>query len=196
MRYKITTDEAPSYIRNRQPFQVKSGSLSGAKMAGRVYHADSYYLIARERAILADVNDADYAVYSYWTPIAWHDGAGWHVFDRSFTATTNARHLPVVRQAIGAQWHYDWESRELVQTRPAMYVAESVNANVTPYQAELLRGLQAYGTLCYSGIPTVESRREIRSARRLVEKGYAVDASTPATPDVFKISDLGRRAYV
>jgi hypothetical protein len=77
-----------------------------------------------------------------------------------------------------------------------MYVAESVNANVTPYQAELLRGLQAYGTLCYSGIPTVESRREIRSARRLVEKGYAVDASTPATPDVFKISDLGRRAYV
>jgi hypothetical protein len=198
MRYNVTRDEAVQRIANRAEFQVRSGSLSGREQnPGPVHYYATAYHTRREQNILANVTTCDYTVFSYSTPIAWHDADGWHVFDRSFTPTTNARHLPVVREAIGARWHYDYHTRELVQDSPALYVAESFNASVTPRQGAVLATLQAIAqrdgrrTFAY-GRSDAETRRELRIVSRLADRGYVT-----ANPDgSFELTDIGMRAHV
>lgn len=197
MRFKVTNSEAVGRIRNREPFQVKSGSLSGETVYDGRVSGFSRFLTTSEKARLADVTTADYAVYSYWTPIAWHDADGWHVFDRSFTPTTSTRHLPVIRKALGARWHYDYDTRELVQDSPALYVAESFNAFVTPRQAAVLATLQANAqrdgrrTFAY-GRNDTETRRELRIVSKLIDRGYVA-----THPDgSFELTDTGMHAHV
>lgn len=43
--------------------------------------------------------DADYIVYSYATPIAWHGKDGWTVPDALYSATTS-KHQGLVRSAV------------------------------------------------------------------------------------------------
>ena len=43
----------------------------------------------------------DYVVYSYQTPIAWHDSEGWHIPADKFSPTTS-KHQTYVRRAVSA----------------------------------------------------------------------------------------------
>lgn len=205
MRYNVTRNEAVERIANRTEFRVRSGSLSGREQnPGPVHYYSSAFLTKREQARLADVTTCDYTVFSYDTPIAWHDADGWHVFDRSFTPTTNARHLPVIRKALGASWHYDYDTRELVQDSPALYVAESVNAyDLTVRQGDVLRSVQyavsagpelatQWGRQLPSVLRLSDWEPRMRAVvRRVVDKGYLT-----LTGDTLSVTDKGMRAYV
>lgn len=60
-----------------------TGQLSGDAL-------DSYW---------QSVNSIDYVVYSYATPIAWHDDKGWKVVQDKFSVTTTL-HQSAVSQAL------------------------------------------------------------------------------------------------
>lgn len=83
-------------IRNREPFKTHGALAGGPSILGHLGmlgHDD------REQWY-ADVNDVDYVVTSYATPIAWHTPRGWHVVAQRFSATTS-RHQSTVSRALG-----------------------------------------------------------------------------------------------
>jgi hypothetical protein len=86
--------DAIHYIATRQEF--KASALSGSR-----YSLGGGQLKGKELATFdADVNGADYIVYSYSTPIAWHTlNFGWYVVEQKFSVTTS-KHTNYVRRAI------------------------------------------------------------------------------------------------
>lgn len=85
--------DAIHYIATRQEF--KASALSGSR-----YSLGAGQLKGKELATFdADVNGADYIVYSYSTPIAWHTAEGWYVVEQKFSVTTS-KHTNYVRRAI------------------------------------------------------------------------------------------------
>lgn len=86
--------DAIHYIATRQEF--KASALSGSR-----YSLGAGQLKGKELATFeADVNGADYIVYSYSTPIAWHSlNFGWYVVAQKFSVTTS-KHTNYVRRAI------------------------------------------------------------------------------------------------
>ena len=47
----------------------------------------------------ADIDDVDYVITSYATPIAWHTPRGWHLVDQRFSVTTSC-HQSQVRRGL------------------------------------------------------------------------------------------------
>jgi len=86
--------DAIHYIATRQEF--KASALSGSR-----YSLGGWQLMGKELGMFeADVNGADYIVYSYSTPIAWHTlNFGWYVVAQKFSVTTS-KHTNQVRRAI------------------------------------------------------------------------------------------------
>ena len=86
--------DAIHYIATRQEF--KASALSGSR-----YSLGGGQLMGKELGMFeADVNGADYIVYSYSTPIAWHTlNFGWYVVEQKFSVTTS-KHTNQVRRAI------------------------------------------------------------------------------------------------
>ena len=82
-------------IRNREPFKTH-GALSGDVSAFGTLGQLGY---DEREAWYRDVNDIDYVVMSYATPIAWHTPNGWHVVTTKFSATTS-RHQTTVALAL------------------------------------------------------------------------------------------------
>ena len=97
-------NNAEQAIFNRKNFKT-SGSVQGSQaslgyvgmLSGEA--RDAYY---------ADVNVADYTLYSYSTPIAWHTPNGWTVVKAKFSSTTG-RHQSLARAGIG----YNTPTREV-----------------------------------------------------------------------------------
>jgi hypothetical protein len=81
------------YLKNLQDFDTR-GSLfgvrvtTGSPLTGRL--SDEYR---------ASVVEADYIVYSYGTPIAWHTPGGWFCPDESYSLTTSA-HQHKIKEAL------------------------------------------------------------------------------------------------
>jgi len=97
MTKRITKRQAAEYIRNREEFQISTGSLRGfaawSASFGKLPEAD----VARYREQRCDV---DYTVMSYGTPIAWHvSGSGWTIPDVKYSRTTSA-HQGIARRAM------------------------------------------------------------------------------------------------
>jgi hypothetical protein len=71
-------------IRNREEFKTH-GSLMGTTHksgAGRLNREENDLFVN-------DWCDIDYVVYSYATPIAWHNSkTGWHIVNQKFSVTT------------------------------------------------------------------------------------------------------------
>lgn len=94
------SDKAGMAMDNAVPFRNSNRTFRGEPMSprsgalvfsGRMPHEDA------ER--LADATGVDYVVWSYSTPIAWHDEQGWHVPDARYSPTTS-QHQGTVRVAI------------------------------------------------------------------------------------------------
>lgn len=76
----------------REPFKT-SGNLYSLREAPWI----SPGRLSRE--YLISVRKADYVVYSYGTPIAWHNEDGWHMPDVKYSVTTS-RHQSRIRTAL------------------------------------------------------------------------------------------------
>jgi hypothetical protein len=90
----INQRDAEHYIATRQEF--KASALMGTFAhigAGRL---DNYETTHYNYAIS---KGADYFVYSYGTPIAFHSVDGWYVVEQKFSQTTS-KHQNLVRRAI------------------------------------------------------------------------------------------------
>ena len=90
--------DAIHYIATRQEF--KASALSGSR-----YSLGGGQLMGKDLATFeADVNGADFFVYSYNTPIAWHTlNFGWYVVAQKFSVTTS-KHTNQVRRAVSDIW--------------------------------------------------------------------------------------------
>lgn len=93
--------EARQAMRWREPF--KASALSGETVGRGVR---SFGTGRASRAITDAMQDSwsagslDYVVYSYGTPIAWHDSAtGWHIPADKYSVTTS-KHQGIVRRAL------------------------------------------------------------------------------------------------
>jgi len=85
--------DAIHYIATRQQFQASALSGSRYSLGGGILKGKEL------ETFEADVNGADYIVYSYSTPIAWHSAKGWYVVEQKFSVTTS-KHTNQVRRAI------------------------------------------------------------------------------------------------
>ena len=90
--------DAIHYIATRQEF--KASALSGSR-----YSLGGGQLMGKDLATFeGDVNAADFFVYSYNTPIAWHTlNFGWYVVGQKFSVTTS-KHTNQVRRAVSDIW--------------------------------------------------------------------------------------------
>ena len=106
MTATITTrrfDTIAKHLANREPFRTR-GSLKGETpdAAWLFAFASGYGRLPRDwaRTLSARRHLITYVVYSYQTPIAWHDSeAGWIVPDERYSITTS-RHQSTVRAAL------------------------------------------------------------------------------------------------
>lgn len=84
MTTKLTTRspwwEFQYVVEMREPFKT-----SGALHAERTGYPSMGRLPAEHHA---SANEADYVIYSYGTPIAWHGPDGWMFPDEKYSATT------------------------------------------------------------------------------------------------------------
>ncbi len=72
-------------IRDLVPFETHGAlkAVNSSEGIGQL-NANEYHLF------INDVNDIDYIVYSYATPIAWHSRSnGWHKVSQKFSVTTS-----------------------------------------------------------------------------------------------------------
>lgn len=93
-------DNAWHAMRNGEPFRNNGGSFRGEPMAprhGAMVHTGR--MPTEHARGLAAASALDYVVWSYGTPIAWHDEDGWHVPATSYSVTTS-QHQGTVRRAI------------------------------------------------------------------------------------------------
>lgn len=94
---RVSTSSAGPFIAARKPFQNHSGSLQGTDA---VWNANADRLSSLETA--AFYNDRPYityAVFSYFTPIAWYvskpkvcgccQDERWHIVNQKFSVTTS-----------------------------------------------------------------------------------------------------------
>lgn len=181
-RYIIPTADAPAYIRERRPFATPTCNLSGGP--DLPWLTPRGWLTESERdAWRRDAAHIDYVVWSYFTPIAWHtdDGtsAAWHVITRTFSPTTR-RHQGAVSDALRTS---SWDA----DGRPGVDVVSFTPYDLGPVARVALRDLQLdHGATPYKVLP-----RARRRYRTLTAKGYAVETA----PDVFALTDRGRRAH-
>lgn len=90
---QLNQKDAIHYITTRQQFTASA-------LSGSTYSLGGGRLGGKDLAALeAGVNGADYFVYSYDTPIAWHSLDGWYVVSQKFSVTTS-KHQNLVRRAI------------------------------------------------------------------------------------------------
>lgn len=107
----VTNRDARPLIRERVEFKTRTGTFSGEKhVPGYVVFGTGY--LPRAYAVHGKLNDADYIVYSYATPIAWHLADGWVIPDVRYSSTTSSRHMPnlpygepMSRYHLPAPWH-------------------------------------------------------------------------------------------
>jgi hypothetical protein len=90
----LNQKDAIHYIATRQQFTASA-------LSGSTYSLGGGRLGGKELATFeADVNGADYFVYSYGTPIAWHTlNFGWYIVEQKFSATTS-KHQTYTKRAI------------------------------------------------------------------------------------------------
>lgn len=88
---KLTVKRTPwmdyaTVLANREPFKT-GGALSGESYEGGTPPWGWGRLDYDYRE---SVKQADYVVWSYSTPIAWHGPDGWHMPDESYSPTTTS----------------------------------------------------------------------------------------------------------
>lgn len=93
---RVSTSEAHAHIGQRTQFHT-SGSLQGT-----YFRTECGMLPQHRMASYLRAQDADdfYAVYSYFTPIAWYAHGTWTVPDVRYSVTTS-KHQNIVRKAVG-----------------------------------------------------------------------------------------------
>jgi hypothetical protein len=92
----VTNKKAPEYIQNRINFTASN--FSG--FLGTFQHAK--YATGRlpsDVVLQMELDEPDYIIYSYGTPIAWHGKFGWSVPAIKYSSTTS-RHQSIVRGAL------------------------------------------------------------------------------------------------
>ena len=102
MTATITTrrfDEIAKHLANREPFRTHgalAGDVPGAGVSSYLGRLPADW----HRTLTARQHLVTYVVWSYATPIAWHDKeAGWIVPDEHYSVTTS-RHQGIVRAAL------------------------------------------------------------------------------------------------
>ncbi|MGH3499737.1 MAG: hypothetical protein ACRDQA_02370 [Nocardioidaceae bacterium] len=105
----ISNSDAAERITARKPFYSHSRSLAGLLGPGSAQGLGALPAALADqrttshttaRVLLATLEQADYVVYSYATPIAWHHPEqGWVAPDLDYSATTS-KHQAVVAGAI------------------------------------------------------------------------------------------------
>lgn len=94
MYKRVSNRDAITYIETRQEFESNTGSLRGEYVLPERNATRLGYLPPDVRgqwwhAFQTQENGAMYAVWSYGTPIAWHDGEKWVRPDVSYSRTTS-----------------------------------------------------------------------------------------------------------
>lgn len=112
---RVSNRDATPLIAKREPFtnqtrlpntpRSRPGSFRGVRQYGTRGHLP-------EKFVLPSLTEADYVVYSYDTPLAWHHQDTWHYASVAYSPTTSA-HQHVVRMALrdvtGVVYHGgDW----------------------------------------------------------------------------------------
>ena len=87
-----------------RPFIARREEFKGSNFYGENHTPGQYASRGRMPACgmktLDTIEEADFIVYSYWTPIAWHiPGEGWIIPPVSYSSSTG-RHMSYVRQAV------------------------------------------------------------------------------------------------
>jgi hypothetical protein len=83
-------------IADHKPFKNSSGSLTARASTNAALY-DTGRMDEAERAIYRSASPT-YVIYSYATPIAWHNADGsWYVTDRKYSATTGQHRSQVAR---------------------------------------------------------------------------------------------------
>lgn len=96
---KLSNSDAARAIARRDDFETHTGNLSGrAHTPGRYVYTGQL-----PRGYAETVSAADYIVFSYATPIAWHLPDGWVIPPVSYSVTTS-RHQGVAK--YGARGDY------------------------------------------------------------------------------------------
>lgn len=148
--YAQYSQAARDAIRERRPFRTY-GNLSGE--TNHNWYSGWLSGSARD-AWHADRHEADYVVYSYGTPIAWHrPDTGWTYVDRAFSLSTRKAQSAVVA-ALGIQlWSGDLGGVRVLQK----------HYSVTPNQGAFLESLK------YANEPLAGGA--ISTARALAKRG-------------------------
>lgn len=89
----VTNRDARSLIRDRVEFKSRTGNFLGQKHTPGYHVGYTGYLPQAYESHGRLVN-ADYIVFSYATPIAWHLADGWVIPDVRYSSTTSSRHMP------------------------------------------------------------------------------------------------------
>lgn len=91
---RTTVDEFSSWLMGHQTFRTSSGNFRGGPVVGSVAPNQHGTLTGKPRGVFDDMaNIIDYVVYSYDTPIGWHDRiTGTWVFVSMFLSNTTTKH--------------------------------------------------------------------------------------------------------
>lgn len=91
MHKRVSNRDAGAIIARREPFETHTGSLCGAFVTQTV--GPTGYLPPEHRAALIEAWERAgrglFIVWSYGTPIAWHDGEQWTRPDVKYSQTTS-----------------------------------------------------------------------------------------------------------
>ena len=91
MHKRVSNRDAATHVRNREEFETHTGSLYGIYSAG--YYPPTGILPREHREALGRAWERAgtnlFTVYSYATPIAWHDGEQWTRPDVKYSHTTS-----------------------------------------------------------------------------------------------------------
>lgn len=146
---KTSNYDARNYIAAREEFTSHTGSFSGRRHTPGRYVYTGH--LPGRLAGTETVGDADYIVFSYSTPIAWHLEDGWVVPPVSYSITT-AKHQGIARSATGGQHskHHLPQPWDLGLTARAGEILESIRygnpvtrkpgARFAPFEAVVATG--------------------------------------------------------
>jgi hypothetical protein len=102
-----SSERAGEAMRERRPFANSSKSLRGEPMTPRPgVHVSTGRMPREHAADLRAAEVVDYVVWSYATPIGWHDEHGWHVPATTYSPTTT-QHQHTARMGV----HHSGEER-------------------------------------------------------------------------------------
>ena len=97
--HDVTNLQAAGFAAELVPFRTKGGTLRGD---GAVRDGNTYIVLGRlegEDLVAFFHSDPDFVVSSYQTPIAWHNGDGWHMPAAKYSRTTSC-HQGIIGAAI------------------------------------------------------------------------------------------------